>query len=138
MITTDAETVGPWVASKTGGSWCKGRGTAIGRLKDGKLIGGVLYEDFTGANVVCHIAGEEGWASKKFLYIIFHYPLIQIGCRRITAPVASNNTASINLMKKLGFELECKLEQANPDSDILIFRMFKDQCKFLSERYKNG
>jgi len=137
-VTFDAELVGPWVSAKTGGHWCKGRGTAIGRLKDGKLVAGVLYEDCTGANIVCHIAGEEGWATRGFLGLIFDYPLNQLGCRRITAPVASNNTASINLMKKLGFELECTLEQANPDSDILIFRMFKDQCRFLSERYKNG
>ena len=86
-VTFDADLIGPWVSSKTGGHWTKGRGTAVGRLKDGQLIGGVLYEDYTKANVVCHIAGDEGWATKGFLRLIFDYPFNQLGVKRITAPV---------------------------------------------------
>ena len=135
MLCLDAERVGPWVCERAGGAWVKGRGTAIGRLVDGELVAGVLYEDFTGANIVCHIAGVGNWATRKFLGVIFQYPFIQLKCRRITVPVASDNQKSICMVKKMGFELECVLEQANPNSDILLFRMFASQCKYLEERY---
>jgi RimJ/RimL family protein N-acetyltransferase len=134
-VTFDADLVGPWVSAKTGGHWCKGRGTAIGRLKDGELVAGVLYEDFTKANIVCHIAGEEGWATKGFLGLIFDYPFNQLGVKRITAPVHSDNVKSRLLMDRLGFTLEATLAQAIPEGDLLIYRMFKSECRFLEDRF---
>ena len=134
-VTFDAELVGPWVSAKTGGMWTRGRGTAIGRLKDGELVAGVLYEDYTKANIVCHIAGNEGWATRGFLGLIFNYPLVQLGVKRITAPVHSNNDKSILLMTRLGFTLEAVLAQAIPEGDLLIYRMFREECRFLEDRY---
>jgi RimJ/RimL family protein N-acetyltransferase len=134
-VTFDAELVGPWVSAKTGGMWTRGRGTAIGRLKDGELVAGVLYEDYTKANIVCHIAGNDGWATRGFLGLIFNYPFEQLGVKRITAPVHSNNEKSILLMTRLGFTLEAVLAQAIPEGDLLIYRMFKSECRFLEDRY---
>ena len=134
-VTFDAELVGPWVSAKTGGMWTRGRGTAIGRLKDGELVAGVLYEDYTNANIVCHIAGDDGWATRGFLGLIFNYPFEQLGVKRITAPVHSNNEKSILLMTRLGFTLEAVLAQAIPDGNLLIYRMFKSECRFLEDRY---
>lgn len=136
-VTFDAEIVGPWVSAKTGGHWCKGRGTAIGRLKDGELVAGVLYEDCTGANVVCHIAGDDGWATRGFLHLIFHYPFRQLNVQRITAPVHSDNAKSIALMARLGFTLEATLDRAILGGNLLIYRMFKSECRFLEDKY-NG
>ena len=134
-VTFDAELVGPWVSAKTGGMWTRGRGTAIGRLKDGELVAGVLYEDYTKANIVCHIAGDGGWATRGFLGLIFNYPFDQLVVKRITAPVHSNNEKSILLMTRLGFTLEAVLAQAIPEGDLLIYRMFKSECRFLEDRY---
>ncbi len=136
-VTFDADIVGPWVSSKTGGHWCKGRGTAIGRLKDGELVAGVLYEDYTKANIVCHIAGDEGWATRGFLGLIFDYPYNQLGVERITAPVHSDNVKSRLLMNRLGFTLEATLAKAIPQGDLLLYRMFKSECRFLEDKY-NG
>lgn len=135
-LTFDAELVGPWVVARGGGIWFPGRGTAIGKLNEaGELVAGVLYEDWNGANIVCHIAGEGNWATKEFLHIIFDYPFNQLGVKRITAPNASDNATSINLVKRMGFELECTLTQATPSGDLLLFRMFRDDCRFLKGRY---
>lgn len=132
----DASIVGPWVAHKTGGTWCEGRGTAIGKLdENGELCAGVLYEDFTGANVVCHIAGIGNWATKEYLGVIFDYPFNQLNVKRITAPISSTNMQSIQLVTRMGFTLECSLVQAIPDGDLHLFRMFKDECKYLKGKY---
>lgn len=131
----DPEIVGPWVCARGGGTWTNGRGTAIGKLKDGKLIAGVLYEDWNGANIVEHIAAEGNWACRRFLNVMFDYPFNQLGVRRITAPVAATNIKCINLVTRMGFTLECTLAQANPDGDVHIFRMFKEECKYIRGKY---
>ncbi len=115
ILCLDASIVGPWVCQRTGGTWTAGRGTAIGKIKDGKLVAGALYEDWNGANLMCHIAGEGNWACREFLGVIFDYPFNQIKARRITVPIASTNVKSINLATHMGFSLECTLAQANPD-----------------------
>ena len=132
----DPRIVGPWVCERTGGTWVEGRGTAIGKLdNDGKLMAGVLYEDWTGSNIVCHIAGYENWASRDYLNVIFDYPFNQLKAKRITCPIASTNIKSINLVRRMGFTLECSLAQAIPDGDLHLFRMFKDECKYIRGKY---
>lgn len=132
----DAEIVGPWVASRTGGTWSPGRGTAIGKLDDqGNLIAGVLYEDWNGANIVCHIAGEGNWASRRFLNVIFDYPFNQLEVKRITVPVGSTNIKSIHLVTRMGFALESTLAQAIPGGDLLLYRMFRSECQYLRGKY---
>ena len=131
MITQDPYLVGPWVTEKAGGTWHPNRGTALGLLKDGKLVAGVLYEDWNGANLMCHIRGEKGWANREFLRIIFDYPFNFVGAKRLTAPIKSTNIDAIKFVQKLGFALECVLSQATPDGDMHIYRIFREECKYL-------
>jgi RimJ/RimL family protein N-acetyltransferase len=133
----DASIVGPWVCKRAGGTWTPGRGTAIGKINEatGDLQAGVLYEDWNGANVVCHIAGEGNWATKSFLNVIFDYPFNQMGVKRITVPVASDNFKSINLVSRMGFTLECTLAQATPEGDLHLFRMWRDDCQYIRGKY---
>lgn len=132
----DAEIVGPWVASRTGGTWSPGRGAAIGKLDDqGNLIAGVLYEDWNGANIMCHIAGEGNWASRQFLNVIFDYPFNQLEVRRITVPVGSTNIKSIHLVTRMGFALESTLAQAITSGNLLLYRMFRSECQYLRGKY---
>lgn len=130
-LSFDAEEIGPWVCDGTGGTWISGRGTAIGRLSGGRLVAGVLYEDWNGANVVCHIRGIGNWATRDYLRIIFDYPFNQLGVRRITCPVDSSNTVSNHFVSRLGFSLECSLVGATPSGNLNIYRMTRDECRFL-------
>lgn len=132
----DADEIGPWVCEGTGGTWVSGRGTAIGRRVRGSLVAGVLYEDWNGANVSCHIRGHGNWASKRFLWAIFDYPFNQLGVRRITCLVDSANTVSNHFVQRLGFSLECSLAGATPSGNLNIYRMWRDDCRYL--RYPHG
>ena len=122
MLTFDVSVIGPWVAKRTGGGWCAGRGQGLGKIVNGKLVAGVLYEDYNGANVVCHIAGEGNWADRRLLAIIFDYPFNQLKVKRMTAPINGDNAKSIKLVEHMGFKLESRLEQATLDSDVLLYR----------------
>lgn len=131
----DENIIGPWVLMMCGGRWIPGMGRAIGKIKNGEIVAGVVYEDWNGANLTCHIAGVGQWADRNFLAIIFDYPFNQIGAKRITAPICSSNTKSIDLVRKMGFNQENKLQGATPKGDLLLFSMFKNECKYLRGKY---
>lgn len=132
-IVYDAERIGPWVCARAGGSWIKDRGTAIGLERDGQLIAGVLYEDFNGANVVMHVAAETGgrWLTRGYLYRCFHYPFVQLGCKRVTGIVPSSNKRALRFDEHLGFKIEARLVEAHPEGDLLILRMMREHCRWI-------
>lgn len=133
MIVFDANILGPWVAQRIGFRYTPGSMSAIGRVKDGQIVGAVLYENFNGTNVVCHIAGEGRWLNRRLLSIIFDYPFKQLKAKRITVVVAQSNAASRRLVEHLGFELEAILHDAHPDGDLRVYKMMADQCRWIKE-----
>lgn len=132
MFIFDPDIVAPWVLARAGGGqYIPGTYSAIGRTKDGRIVGGIIYESFNGANVFCHIAGEGRWMNREFLRMIFDYPFRQLGVRRMTAMIVSNNEKCINFVKKLGFEKESEMYQAHNEGDIIIYRLMAKDCRWL-------
>jgi len=138
MLCVDESVIGPWVCDKSGGTWVQGRGKAIGWIKDETLVAGVLYEDFNGVNVVCHIAGVGNWATRQYLWTIFDYPFKQLKVNRITVPVADSNEKSKRFVEHLGFEREAILHDAHPDGDLILYKMTADKCRWLGVRHGQG
>jgi RimJ/RimL family protein N-acetyltransferase len=122
-----------WIAKRTNEYGNFGAAQGIGWLKDGEIVAGVAYAEFNGPNVVCHIAsdGSRRWLTREYLWTIFDYPFNQMGADRITVCVGQKNADSNRFVKHLGFELECTLEGAHPTGDLLVYRMFRHQCRFL-------
>ncbi len=116
-----------------------GCGTAIGLEKHGRLVAGVLFDNFNGANVNMHVAsdGSKNWMSREYLWYCFHYPFRQLGVKRITGVVAESNKAAQSFDEHIGFELETRLKDAAPDGDLLIYVMTPDKCRWL-ERKSHG
>jgi len=134
VIFFDANVIGPWVASRIEGmTYYPGTSSAIGRVKDGKIVAGVLYQDHNGPNVFAHIAVEPGGMNRKFLSIIFDYPFNQLKVKRITGVVASSNAAARKLDEHLGFELEAILQDAHPEGDLCVYKMTADKCRWIKE-----
>lgn len=135
-FTFDADVVGPWVCSKVGHQWARDSATAIGRLDaNGNLLAGVLYDNWNGANIMQHIAAEGNWATPWFLGMIFHYPFVKLKAKRTTAGVCSTNKKCLSLVQSMGFEYEGKLTRGTPKGDLLVFVMWPEKCKYLSDRY---
>jgi RimJ/RimL family protein N-acetyltransferase len=128
----DPEVVGPWIAERSGWTWSPQRGTAIGQILNGRLAAGIMFEDYTGPNVVAHIAAERITAG--FLRALFNYAFVQLGCRRMTAPVHSNNLTARQFVAKLGFQIEATLSDAQPLGDIIIYRLWSKDCRWLEGR----
>lgn len=129
-----------WVAKRTNeyGSFTGAQGSntaqGLGWVRNGQIVAGVVYAEWNGPNVVCHIAsdGSRRWLTREFLWTIFDYPFNQLECRRITVCVGEGNSNSRRFVEHLGFELETTLRAAHPTGDLLVYSMFSESCKWIS------
>lgn len=136
MIITDKMKVGPWVAREIVGSFHPDGSEAIGLERGGKMVAGVLYENWNGKSIMAHIA-VRGLMTPRYLYTIFHYPFIFVGADVIVCPIAANNEESIKLSSKMGFRREATLRDAHPSGDLYLYTLKRDQCRYLGDRYAN-
>ena len=134
MLVLDKTIVGPWIAEQTEMIWQPEGSQTIGLEKDGEIVAGVWYDDFNPQSVTTHIA-IKGAINKEYLRVIFDYPFMQLGVQKIIAPVLEDNSQSINLVEKMGFQQETRLKNVHPLGDMLFYVMDKTDCKYLGARY---
>lgn len=127
--------VGYWVASKAAVShYDPSLSQAVGLVRDNALTAGVIYTDYNGKSIICHIA-IDGGVTADFMNKICDYPFNQCGVTKIIGPVDSSNEKCIRFVKKVGFKEEARIKDAHPSGDVILFTMVKEDCKFLGERY---
>lgn len=103
----------------------------------GQLVAGVVYDSYTGSNVFLHVASVPGhnWLLKRPLAAFFCYPFHVLGVKRVTAAVRDNNKPVIRLIAHLGFTFEARLQGAHPDGDVLLWRMFYTDCRWIDPKF---
>jgi hypothetical protein len=126
--------VGEWVMSQMGGSYFAERSNAIGLVRDDKLACGVVYENWNGRSIVCHIVCEDRM-TPEWLAAIFDYPYNVCDVDKIIAPVSSTNAKALKLVRNMGFTEEARITDATPNGDLVLMTMAREQCRFLGERY---
>ncbi len=111
----------------------------IGLEKDGVLVGGVLYAGFNGPNIWMHVAGYGGrWVNRAILKAAFRYPFVQLGVSQVWGWVEASNQKARKLDEHLGFQQHAVLTGAAKDGgDVIIYRMTKEECRFLDKGSKN-
>lgn len=97
-----------------------------------ELLGGVIFPNFTGSSIEMHVAGfTPTWLSRDFLWCVFHYPFVQLGCRRVFGLVPGDNLRALTFDLKLGFVTEAVIPDVYPDADLHILSMTREQCRWL-------
>ena len=129
------EEAGIWVAQRVKGAYFAARSSALGYAIDGEITAGVIYENYNAASVVAHIAVEGKRMSPYFVWAIFDYPFNQLGVNRITVCVGQGNASSRRFVEHLGFQLEANLSGAHPTGDLMIYRMFKNECRWIEAKH---
>ncbi len=134
IITNAHAYVGTWVAERVNAVYRPGD-TTIG-LVDAEqgLIAGVLYQNFNKVNISAHIAAVPGarWLTKSFLFAIFDYPFNELGVKRITGFVPAWNKQAQRFDEHLGFVREATLEDVLPEGDLIVYRMKRQECRWLT------
>lgn len=131
-IVTNDQKIAEFVAKGIGVSPNYSNHATIGIEEDGVLVAGVVYTDFNGQNITAAIHGVgKRWLTREFLWFMFYYPFEQAKAIRITATIETFNQMSHNLVRKLGFTHEATLQKAGRFGDLHVYRMFREDCKWL-------
>jgi len=127
MVVIDRD-IAIWVMAKVGRYLPEM--TAIGDVKDGKLIAGIAFETQTKTTLWGHQKIDSP-PCKQFWINVADFIFNQAGCKRFSAMVEANNEKAIRLNKHIGFVVEATLEDAGDNGDVLIMTLWKEDCKFL-------
>lgn len=101
---------------------------------DGNILGGVLFSQFTRNNCEVTCASTSArFLNRNFMDVFFHYAFITAGKARINAIVDVDNEKSKTLCRKIGFVEEGVLKRWYGDKDAVIFRMTREECRWIKE-----
>jgi RimJ/RimL family protein N-acetyltransferase len=137
IVTQPKEAIGLFVARCLGMQSVEwGEFSAIGNVRDGALVAGVIYNHYSTANICMHVGGVgKYWLTPDFLHAAFDYPFNQLKLRRVTGLVPKKNKAARTLDEHLGFTLEGCMRQGLPDDDMLVYGLLKKDCKWISDEF---
>lgn len=127
--------VGRWIAERTDGSYSEDTASTLGLERDGKIVAGVMYENWNGRSLVAHMA-VQGKLTRRYIGAIFRYAYNQCGVEKVILPVSNKNDKSNRFVRHLGFREEARIRDAAPNNgDIILYTLKKSDCRFLGERY---
>lgn len=138
FVVDQPDVVGAWVYERFPHPmpWLSGMGTAIGIVSAGEIVAGVTFTEYNGVNAWMEVAAAPRvpWVTRTALRVVFGYSFLQLGLRRVTCKIDADNARSIKFAEDCGFELETRLQDASPAGDILIYRMFRERCRWICQR----
>jgi hypothetical protein len=138
IITQPKELIGAFVNVRQGlpqdTSW--GNYNALGLVKNGTLVLGVIYNGYEAANVNMHIGAIDGarWMTREILFAAFDYPFNELKKRRASAFMRVSNKRAISFAENLGFIYEGTLKHYYWKEDAVMYGMTKENCRFLKMR----
>lgn len=104
----------------------------ISRVEGDKLLGGVLFQAYTGASIAIHMAGfTPTWANRDIIWAAFHYPFEQLKVRQVLGQVPETNDAALEINLKLGFKEVARIAGVYEDGAAVIMAIQKDECRWL-------
>ena len=115
-----------------------GNYSALGLVRGGGLVAGVVYNNWSGAGVCAHIGAVRGrrWMTPAFLRAMFAYPFEQERRRRITGLVARRNKHARRFVENLGFRYEGCVRHALADDDWILYGMLREECRFIAPHHE--
>lgn len=123
------DAVGEWVSARVGSKWY-GQGQALGRVKDGNIICGVIVENYNGISAAMHVAGVGNWLNREFLRTVFRYVFGQLGLQVVYGAVDESNEDARRFDEHLGFREVGRIPGASPGGDMVIYAMRRDECRY--------
>jgi hypothetical protein len=137
-IITDHPSIGEFVAQRAKCNYNHGRDTTIGVADSGpdgvfRVIGGVIYTNYTGVSCWMHMAGaHEKWTTRDFIWMAFDYPFNLMGCARVFGLVEASNTLALSIDLRLGFREVARIPGMFASGDALVLSMERENCRWLS------
>lgn len=119
-----------------------GRDHSITVHDGSEILGGFVLNNFRGKTAEIHMESvDPRWCSKDLFWMVSHYAFVQTRCRKVLAPVRSDNYKTIDFCLRAGWRIEAILRDVFEDAHMLILSMTKDECPWLDhtpERWRSG
>ena len=111
----------------------------IVRTRDGEVLAGAIYTQFTGPSVIMHQAVfEEHGLNRDLLFVAFDYPFNQLAVKRIFGFVKETDEKVLAFNRHLGFREVARIEgMYEHDITCIVMRMDREECRFLSIKPRN-
>lgn len=125
--------VSAWVASHIPG--CNRgfeRATAIGVAKDGQLIGGTVFHNWSpeaGVIEMSSASTSPHWLTKDMLRAIFGYVFDQLECQLVVMRVSERNTRMVRIAEKFGFDGVLIPRLRGRDENEFIFTLTEEKWR---------
>lgn len=105
---------------------------AMGLVRGGEIIAGVVFEGFNGVNLWMHAALRDGHAlTRYFVAMVLAYPFKVCQAARLSAQVAASNARCLRAARHLGFQEEARLSGAAQDGgDLLMLVLRRQGCRY--------
>lgn len=106
----------------------------IASVSGGIIRGVVGYDNYNGASIQMHVAGEPGWLTRDLIWVCFDYPFNICKCNVILGIVPSGNVEALRFNKHLGFKVLSTVEGAHPDGALVFMAMRRGECRYLNRK----
>lgn len=113
--------------------------TAIGIVRRGHLVGGVVFNNYRGFDIHMSAAFERsGWALPETIRALCEYPFEQLKVERVTAITGKKNKKARKALEYIGFTMEGVARRAlDGFEDAMQFGLLREHCKWLKDE-QNG
>ena len=122
--------IGEWFSVKTDLN-VSGAYSAIGWVKDGKIVAAALFNDYTKFSIEVHFFGP-GFLNRKTIGDIMKYVFLQIGCSTLIAKVDRKGDEFKEFVSRIGFKYLCVIPKyfgTTKDKDAIMFYASQDMVK---------
>lgn len=124
MIVTDERVV--WFVSAKVGTRFYMPYTAMGVERDGAILGGAVFNCFTGPDVEMTVAGEARAFTRGFYRAVYRYLFGQLGCERVS--ITTESLDVVRLAERLGAQVEgMKRNCFGRGRDAFLLGILKDE-----------
>lgn len=106
------------------------RAKFIGEVIDGELVCVMAFDNYNGTNIDVHIIAER--ITRKMLKTAGDYIFNVCGCRRATSLNDASDFQMGPYLERLGFKYEGTLRHALPSSDLIVYGLIREDCKWVS------
>lgn len=139
-ISIDKTVLGPWICKRIGKIWYPEGKETIGLVDSERILAAVLFEDYAGLSMTCHVALADAHVPlRKLIAAAFRYAFVSLHVERLMGVVNSNNKAALRFDYKLGFEPVATLPRMYADGgDAVIFLMERSKCRWIPVEHRRA
>lgn len=129
------KTVAEWVSNLTKGKPFSDPFTAFGVEKNGKIIGGFVFTDYTQDSIEMSAAGY-GVVSRGCMAAVVSYVFDQLGCSRLQAHTRASNRTVRRILPNLGFRYEGTVRRFYGTENGLIYSLTIDDLPAFRAKWR--